>query len=874
MLFLACSFALGILLARDLLPSLAWFLLAGVVCLAAGFVACRRRVRSAAALCLLFGFLSTGGAAACLFAHRFPPSDISHVRDWQINLTRPVRFEGMIAASPLRTPYGLECDLRLIRIWSGGMPRVVSGTIRLRILNGRKSGVPAVLLGLRYGESVRVLGLLRQPRNDGNPGRFDYRGWLRSIHDISWEATVEDPSLVRKVPGPPPPWQASMIERVRQRLLASIDRLYPPWTAEGRNGAVLKAVLLGDRSSLDGGTIEDFRKSGLFHLLVVAGLHVGLLAMLAEGLLRLLGLRETWRAALLIVFLAAYTSLVEQRASTLRASLMIATYLVARLLDRSQPVLNAIGIAALILLFDRPFWLFDAGFQLSFTAALLIAGVALPVLERVTEPYRRGLWRLEEPALDRECPPRVGQFRLDARSAAEWLAGRLAYLRNRPLLAIRAVAFALKISVWAIELLLLSAIIQLGLLLPMADLFHRITLAGIGLNVLAVPWMTLLLAVAVPVVVLNAVVPALAWLPARLLTLIMHGLFRLTEAPHLPHWLSYRVPAPPGWVALGFALLMIAAMIFARRDFRTCCGCLGGAAFFAFLTALAPFAPKLPRGVFQATTVDCGGGEAIFVVLPDQKTLLDGACGGSWLPAGGGDPLQVRRWDPGEEIVSPYLWSRRIKSINIFLLPDSRSGYLNGVASVLRNFRVKQFWCPPLPPDSTSAILLQLLEQKKVALRQIAAGEDFRLDGTVVRVLWPRRSFTSAKAGDDRSVAVRISNPEGCVFLAANLDEASQERVLKSDASLQCDVLQMPAARNRPSILPAFAERVQPIVALTDSPESPWVSRRSRSGRNPLLSSGTKVFNASTVGAVTVDMKGQSVFVHTYRRQKHNGDYF
>ena len=59
---------------------------------------------------------------------------------------------------------------------------------------------------------------------------------------------------------------------------------------------MLKAVLLGDRSSLDSETIENFRKTGLYHLLVIAGLHVGLLVLLASWLLRLLPLGEPYKA--------------------------------------------------------------------------------------------------------------------------------------------------------------------------------------------------------------------------------------------------------------------------------------------------------------------------------------------------------------------------------------------------------------------------------------------------------------------------------------------------------------------------------------------------------------------------------------------------
>ena len=118
---------------------------------------------------------------------------------------------------------------------------------------------------------------------------------------------------------------------------------------------------------------------------------------------------------------------------------------------------------------------------------------------------------------------------------------------------------------WAFNIVLFSAALQLGLLLPMVEIFHRVTFAGIALNALAIPVMTALLAVAVPTAVLAATVPALALWGSKLVTAVLGVLFFLTELPHLPGWLSYRVPEPPAWVAWGFALSMVAAAFALRQ---------------------------------------------------------------------------------------------------------------------------------------------------------------------------------------------------------------------------------------------------------------------------------------------------------------------
>lgn len=858
MLLLAFCFAAGIFAAYKAPVPIVFSLLACGLCLLLGSISWLQGGSWAVALLACGGFAFAGTSAARLFAYRFPPDHVSHLAARKVNLTRPVLLTGKVITSPLRMPYGVQFDLDAYRIESGSRSYSITGKVRIRVINGRRPATPASSLGLGYGDSITVLTRLERPQDYANPGAFDYRGWLQSVHDTYWQATVENPAQVHKSSGPRPTFFHEVIEGIRQRLLASIDRLYPPWTLEGRDGAVLKAILLGDRSSLDSGTVEGFRQTGLYHLLVVAGLHVGLLAMLAEGLLRVMRIRAAWRASLLLLLLVFYALLVEQRAPTLRATLMIAAYLIARIFDREQPVMNAVGLAALVLLFHRPAWLLDAGFQLSFAAALLIAGLALPVLEMLTEPYRRALRHIGEVGLDRVFAPRLAQFRLDVRSVGEWLGQRWSFLEKRPLLAMRAVTAPMEAGVWLADLFVFSAVIQIGLLLPMAEIFHRVTLAGIGLNILAIPCMTVLLAVAVPTVVLNSIYPALAILPGKLLAFVMRGLFGITELPRLPHWLSYRVPSPPEWVAWGFALSLIAIALALHLSRRVLGLTLPTAALFAVLVSVSPFAARLPHSALEITDLDCGGGRATFIVFPDQTTMLVGACGGGHRRVSG-DPLRARRWDPGENIVSPYLWSRGVTRIGVLVVPDAEGDGLSGVAAVLRNFRVKEFWSRPL----SSAALSQLLWRRQTRFRPLLPGEVITGYGSSISVLGaaaldpPRR-----RNGAEPPLVLRISNARGSLLLAGDVGRDEIENVAALMPNVQSEVLQVQGGS---SSIDAFTARVQPKVLLVDSAKAGPQSTERSSWSGGLRQRGIRAFNVAADGAVTVQMRSRGFSVHCYR---------
>lgn len=851
-LMLAGAFALGVLAGQAaglLVP-----LLAGAGCAVVAWLCLWQQRNVLAWILVLAGFACGGAACACLFQARFPANHISHMGGWGLDLAQPVTLKGTLADTPLLAPYGIQFDLQVAQVSDGREVLPATGKIRLRVLNGRKSSLPAAALGLGFGETIEARVHLSRPRNDKNPGGFDYRRWMESIQDIYWQGIVAGPQDIRHAAGPAPSGGDRLIESVRERLEKSIDLIYPPWSVNGRDGAVLKAILLGDRSSLDSNTIEDFRKSGLYHLLVVAGLHVGLLVLLAGGLLRLLRLRESWRTPLLLLFLAVYAVIVEQRAPTLRASLMIGAYLVARWLDREQPALNAIGLAALILLFHRPAWLLDSGFQLSFAAALLIAGVAAPILERTTEPYRRGLWRLGDVAFDQACAPRAAQFRLDVRSMAGWLygEGRLPGKPRRETI-LNIMAAILRAGVWIVDIVVFSAVLQLGLLLPMAEIFHRVTLAGIGLNSLAVPLMTVLLAAAVPVVLLGLVAPSIAVFLGKPLSGVMAGLFRLTALPRLPHWLSFRVPTPPIWVALGFGLAIILIAFALGRYTKLLAAATLGAGVCGLLIALCPFPPAIPKGVLEVTELDCGGGEGLLMVLPDQTTVLVGSGGGSRRWLGGSDPLRGRRWDPGENIISPYLWSRGIKKIGVFILPDTAGDHLSGVPSLLRNFRVRKFWYGFLPSVKERAELVNMLGSRHVQARQLQVGEKIEVGTTRFAVFRPSppggfgRSRPAAAA-----LLLRVSNAEGSVLLAADLSRSSQAMVLREDQPLESEVLQA-----APSELNSqFLAHARPKVVLedpTDFTAPPAIN-------NPMP---FQFFDISERGAITVTMNREAINIRS-----------
>ncbi len=196
-----------------------------------------------------------------------------------------------------------------------------------------------------------------------------------------------------------------------------IHALWPPPQA-----ALIDAMVIGESAFIDRDTRVDFQRSGTYHVLVVSGMNVTILAFVVFWTLRRLRLSDIPATVLTILFCIAYALLTEVGAPVWRATLMCAIFLLTRLLYRDRCMVNALAAAALALLAFDPRQLFAASFQMTFLCVLIVAAIGLPLIERTSRLYRRALAHWDADDYGATLPPRVAQFRVDLRL----IAGRLA----------------------------------------------------------------------------------------------------------------------------------------------------------------------------------------------------------------------------------------------------------------------------------------------------------------------------------------------------------------------------------------------------------------------------------------------------------------
>ncbi|MGH9536442.1 MAG: ComEC/Rec2 family competence protein, partial [Terriglobales bacterium] len=273
-----------------------------------------------------------------------------------------------------------------------------------------KTDLPSVRL-FHYGERLRFPAKLSLPRNFRNPGAFDYQAYLAE-NGIAALASAKS-SDVEILPG----FSGSQIELWRSRIHRSIiEKVHALW--QPPEAALMDAMVIGEDAFINRPTRAGFQRSGTYHVLVVSGMNVSILALVTFWFVRWMRASDLIAGTVTVSLMIAYAFLTALGSPVWRATLMLALYLGARLLYREKSMLNAIGAAALGLMIFNPQVLFGASFQLTFLCVWLVAAIGIPILERTTQPFAKGLRHLDSIAYDFALPAKVVQFRLDLRMIA------------------------------------------------------------------------------------------------------------------------------------------------------------------------------------------------------------------------------------------------------------------------------------------------------------------------------------------------------------------------------------------------------------------------------------------------------------------------
>ncbi len=669
--------------------------------------------------------------------------------------------------------------------------------------------------GLRSGDRVACLAKLKEIHNFNNPGGFNYRRYL-AFRGIYASASVSRESFVIRLHPGKTYRLGHAIDHSRRAVSSLIDKATPEDPGEAKG--IIKALLIGDRSEVSREIRDVFNRIGTAHLLAISGLHIGIVATLA-----FMGFRFV--------------------------------------LARSQRVLLAAWPAkgaALLSLFPVLFYGLLAGMSPATQRAVIMVMVFLMAL--LFERERDTINTLALAALVILVISPTALFEISFQLSFTAVFAILYMLKHLP--------FVVKLrrgpsTVYKRPVLFLfvSAAAILGTLPITLYYFNQTSLIGILTNCVMVPLIGFLVVpLGLLAVLFLPVAPTVALWIMKGATTILEGCLGL--AVFFSKWPFAAVrTVTPTLIEIGL-YYALAWVLFNFRQTRWARPLLIGLAIVALADVGYWVNERYGRSELRMTVIDVGQGSSALMELPGGPCIL---------VDGGG--FYDNRFDVGAWVVGPFLWKRKIATVEILVLSHPNSDHLNGLLFIARHFNVREVWMnQEYVPNKQYQDFLDIISEKDiriVGLEELLTPKT--INGVRFQVLYPPEDFLERKTKDswrtlnNNSLVLKVLFDKVSFLLTGDMEaEAEKELTSLARTTLKSNVLLVPHHGSRGSSTPEFLKCVDPDMGVISSGWKNIFGFPHQKTLKRYQDRGCQVFRTDRQGAIAITTDGTQLAVKPF----------
>jgi competence protein ComEC len=386
-----------------------------------------------------------------------------------------------------------------------------------------------------------------------------------------------------------------------------------------------------------------------------------------------------------------------------------------------------------------------------------------------------------------------------------------------------------------------------------AMVFQRVTLAGLVVNLAAVPCMAVVQIAAMVTVAadgarLEPVAAASGWVAQ----LFAAGLVGSAGLVDLAPWLMWRIPPPQPLLVAGYYAALAAWLRTRTRPAL--------AAAIALFVCIAVAPPTLARvhgdGRLHLTMMDVGQGDAMLVTLPNGRTLMIDAGGVSTR----GD------FDIGDRVVGPALRARRIGRLDYLAFTHGDPDHIGGAGALTRDFSPLEVWQgTPVPAHQAAQALREVAAVERSAWRTLQRGDRVEFGGVELRVHHPAPpEWERQKVRNNDSLVLELRFGQVSMLLTGDIEGEGEDAIVAGLDLLPVVVLKAPHHGSGTSSSERFLAAVKPNIVLISCGRGnpyghpvPYVLERYRAMT-------AEIFRTDQDGQIEVITDGQGLTVDTF----------
>jgi len=355
------------------------------------------------------------------------------------------------------------------------------------------------------------------------------------------------------------------------------------------------------------------------------------------------------------------------------------------------------------------------------------------------------------------------------------------------------------------ELAAMSAAAVVATMPVIVSSFNRVTFASALLTIPATPLVGFLMAAGYLYLLIGLISPGLSHLMSVFMKLPIRIFIWLTGCLEPLASLSYRLPSPPLVVIIGFYLSLLLLRLKPKLKGQKAATWL---VFFLFFTILITYPFKAGTNVLTMTVMDVGQGESQVIEFPGGRVMVID---------GGGFPAST--FDPGENIVSPFLWSRGYKKVDYLVSSHLHPDHATGLAAIARNFKIKEYLFTENYEVSTLHQEINQALGKRVKRTRIVSGLELNpVEGIEVRFIYPDEPARAAfKPGNDLSAVLRLNWKKVSFLFTGDITAGVEEYLInqqKARPQLKATIMKVPHHGSRSSSTADFLKTVSPALAV------------------------------------------------------------